>query len=149
MKKTRTEGFGELVKRRFIIGNYQLKQENQLDLQLKAKQIRRLIADEIKKTYETVDFLVMPPTIEKAKLISDILGKTIEDQSTSNDAQFLDNLLVIGNMTGMPSITIPFVTQDGMPIGINFNADRKLDGELLMFAKESEELISKMEGREI
>jgi aspartyl-tRNA(Asn)/glutamyl-tRNA(Gln) amidotransferase subunit A len=49
----------------------------------------------------------------------------------------------------MPSVTIPFVTEDGMPIGINLNAKIKNDADLLMFANESEEIISSMEGVEI
>ncbi|KAJ3625349.1 hypothetical protein Zmor_004316 [Zophobas morio] len=149
MKKTRSAGFGDLVKRRFIMGSYQLKHENQVELQLKAKQIRRLISQELQKVYEQVDFIVMPPTITKAKLISEVTGKTIEDQDANDENKFMDNVLVLGNLNGMPSITIPFVTEDKMPIGININANLKNDGDLLMFAKESEEIISELDGREI
>jgi aspartyl-tRNA(Asn)/glutamyl-tRNA(Gln) amidotransferase subunit A len=149
MKKTRSEGFGQLVKRRFIIGSYQLKSENQIDLQLKAKQIRRLISQEFDKAFEQVDFIVMPPTIAKAKLISECTNRTIEEQDANDEGKFMENLLVLGNLTGIPSITIPFVTEDGMPIGINFNSKLKSDGDLLMFAKESEEIINTMDGREI
>jgi aspartyl-tRNA(Asn)/glutamyl-tRNA(Gln) amidotransferase subunit A len=148
MKKTRAAGFGDLVKRRFIIGSYQLKSDNQIELQLKAKQIRRLIANELNKMYEMVDFIVMPPTVAKAKLISECTGRTIENQD-GTEKDFLDNILVLANLSGMPSVTIPFVTEDGMPIGINLNAKIKNDADLLMFANESEEIISSMEGVEI
>lgn len=148
MKKTRGKNFGELVKKRFIMGSYQLKKENQVELLLKAKKVRRLICNELKEIYEEVDFIILPPTYEKPKLIKDVHNKTLEDYA-QDEKEFLDNLLVLANFNGMPSITIPFVKSDGMPIGININANVKKDDELLMFSKDLDNLIQNMLERNI
>ena len=50
MMKARTEGFSELIKRRFILGSFILQKENQEKLFLNACRIRRLIVDKFKNT---------------------------------------------------------------------------------------------------
>ena len=52
MMRTRTEGFSELIKRRFVIGSYVLQKENQEKLFLNASRVRRLIVDRMNELFE-------------------------------------------------------------------------------------------------
>ena len=58
--QARTNGFSELIKRRFIIGNFALMKENQNDLFLRAQKNRRVIVDAINKVFENYDFIYCP-----------------------------------------------------------------------------------------
>ncbi|AXK50795.1 amidase family protein [Spiroplasma alleghenense] len=140
MTNTRTELFGKIVKRRFIIGSYQLKRENQEILLEKAKKVRRLIANRIEEIYKLVDILILPPSIEVAPLVD---TKKIVDLEDNEDEklEFLNDILIMANFNGMPSITLPFVNKNDLPIGINLNAAPKKDLQLLQTAQFVENLI--------
>ncbi|WP_338985303.1 amidase family protein [Spiroplasma endosymbiont of Diplazon laetatorius] len=142
IKNSRTEGFGETVKRRFIIGSYQLKSENQELLLAKSKKVRRLIVEELDKLYKEVDILILPPTISPAPTVKSVYGFDVE-QKEDNETAFIEDVLILANFNGMPSVTIPFVTEDNMPIGINLNAKPKSDLKVLQAAKLLEDIISK------
>jgi aspartyl-tRNA(Asn)/glutamyl-tRNA(Gln) amidotransferase subunit A len=49
---TRTNGFSELIKRRFVIGSYVLQKENQEKLFLNASRVRRLIVDRMNELFK-------------------------------------------------------------------------------------------------
>jgi len=142
IKLTRTKNFGHVVKRRFIVGSLNLKQENQHIYLLKAKKVRRLIDQELAKVYDQVDLLILPPSPEVAPLVDN--GFEI-DAHAGNYPEFLDDILTLGNFSGMPSITIPFVTQDDLPIGLNLNARRKEDLLVLQGAKAIEKVLPNMD----
>ncbi|QEH61362.1 aspartyl/glutamyl-tRNA amidotransferase subunit A [Spiroplasma chinense] len=143
MRKSRAKNFGATVKKRMVIGSYQLKQENQERLLAKSKKVRRLIIEELNKMFEQVDVLIMPASLKIAPLVKEIYGVEIEDRD-DNEAIFLEDLLVLANMNGMPSITLPFVKHNNLPIGINLNAKPKEDLKLLQASKYLEDLISKV-----
>lgn len=133
MFQTRTEGFSELIKRRFILGSYILKRENQERLFLNALRIRRLIVDKMNELFETYDGLIMPASGGIAKKVG-----TVSEQVTDSE-QALENHMVIGNFGGYPSITIPSGFVDDMPIGINLTGRVKADAEVLNMAYHLEE----------
>ncbi|AHI52471.1 amidase family protein [Spiroplasma culicicola] len=143
MKKSRAQGFGKTVKRRFVIGSYQLKSSNQEKLLAKSKKVRRLIIEELARMYEQVDILILPPALEVAPLVEQVMGTDIEERK-DNGSVFLEDVLILANMNGMPSITIPFVNYDNLPIGINLNAKPKNDLLLLQASKYMEDLIKKV-----
>ncbi|WP_339021102.1 amidase family protein [Spiroplasma endosymbiont of Atherix ibis] len=142
IKNSRTQGFGDTVKRRFIIGSYQLKSENQEILLSKSKKVRRLIVEALEKLYSQVDILIVPPTLKPAPIVNNVYGVDVE-QKEDNEGSFVEYILILANFNGMPSITIPFVTQDNMPIGINLNAKPKNDLKVLQAAKFLEDIILK------
>lgn len=148
MKNSRTNGFGDIVKKRFIIGSYQLKRENQIELLDKAKRIRRLIKNEMENVYKQIDFLVVPPAPGVAPKIKDVLGKSKEDEVRS-ESNFLNDILIMSNFTGEPSITLPFITENNLPIGININAKIKNDKSLLLVSEYIESKIKEMKNREV
>lgn len=135
MIKTRTEYLGEVVKRRFMVGSFNLKKENQEVFLNKAKKVRRLIVEALTKVYQQIDILVLPPATGIAPLMN--AATEFEDESK----QYLEDVLTLGNFSGMPSITIPFVEYEGMPIGINFNAAPHQDKKVLQAAKVAENII--------
>lgn len=142
IKKTRASGFGRNVKKRFVIGSYQLRKENQELILTKSKKVRTLIIEELNKLYEQVDVLILPPTLDVVPKISDVMGTDIEDR-IEDDEVFLQDLLILANFNGMPSITIPFIKENNLPIGINLCAKPKMDLLALQAAKYLENLINK------
>ena len=60
MINTRTEGFSELIRRRFVIGSFILQKENQEKLFKNAQRIRRLIVDKMTELFKKYDGCIMP-----------------------------------------------------------------------------------------
>jgi aspartyl-tRNA(Asn)/glutamyl-tRNA(Gln) amidotransferase subunit A len=98
---TRTEGFSELIKRRFVIGSYVLQKENQEKLFLNAGRVRRMIVDRMNELFKEYDALIMPSAPDIAPLFNEASDKL------SDEYLILGNHLVIGNFGGFPSISIP------------------------------------------
>lgn len=119
MMNSRTEGFGHVVKRRYVIGSYALSKENQTLLFLKAKRVRRLIIDALTAFFKDYDILLLPTASSIAPKISDIKDQILTEAELEN---YVDDLLVLGNLIGNPSLTLPLAFVDNMPIGININA---------------------------
>ncbi len=131
MKKARTDGFSELIKRRFVIGSYSLLKENQKELYLRAKKARHLIVDTFNKVFDNYDFILCPASKDIAPLVnnaSDALRK---------EYKVIDDYLAFSNFGGYPSITIPLGidnVNNNMPYGINISARPFNDKELLNFS---------------
>ncbi|AHI53521.1 aspartyl/glutamyl-tRNA amidotransferase subunit A [Spiroplasma sabaudiense Ar-1343] len=140
MTKTRSQLFGPIVKRRFLVGSFQLKRENQELLLEKAKKVRRLIAQELKKIYNEIDILILPPAIDVAPKIDTKKILDLEDNA-DDDLEFINDILILANFNGMPSITIPFIEKNNLPIGINFSCAPLKDQKLLQAAKFVENII--------
>ena len=113
MMKARTEGFSELIKRRFILGSFILQKENQEKLFLNACRVRRLIVDKINDLFKTYDGMILPASGGIAPKFSD------DSEKLSDRYLILENHLAIGNFGGFPSITLPFTMVNDMPVGIN------------------------------
>jgi len=113
MMKARTEGFSELIKRRFILGSFILQKENQEKLFLNACRVRRLIVDKINDLFKTYDGMILPASGGIAPKFSD------DSEKLSDRYLILENHLAIGNFGGFPSITLPFTMVKDMPVGIN------------------------------
>lgn len=110
--KTRTEGFSELIKRRFIIGGYSLLKENQEDIFIRAQKCRRLIVNKINEILKDNDIIYAPASPTTAPLIS----KNDSDK-LSNEYLIADNHLIIANFAGLPSLTLPIGFDKGLPFG--------------------------------
>ncbi|MEL7142123.1 MAG: Asp-tRNA(Asn)/Glu-tRNA(Gln) amidotransferase subunit GatA [Cyanobacteria bacterium J06643_4] len=109
--QTRSEGFGDEVKRRIMIGTYALSAGYYDAFYLKAQKVRTLIKQDFEAAFKEVDVLVSPTapsTAFKAGDMEDPLGLYL-----------LDLMTIPVNMAGLPGISVPcgFDTQ-GMPIGL-------------------------------
>ena len=126
--EARTEGFSELIKRRFVLGSYILQKENQEKLFLNAGRVRRIIVEKITELFKEYDGLIMPT--------SGGIAPKFEDSSDKLSDRYLllENHLVIGNFGGFPSITIPSGFVEGMPVSINITGRIKEDSLVLNMA---------------
>lgn len=126
MNNSRTLGFNPTIKKRFVIGSYGLKDDNQEKIYRKAQKVRRLLVEELDKALEQVDGLIAPA--------SPFTAPKLDEESTdklSGRHLISDNYMVLGNFSGYPSMTIPMGLINGMPIGVNLTT--KAMSEPLMF----------------
>ena len=65
MFNARTNGFSELIKRRFILGSYILQKENQERLFKNAQRLRRIIVDKMNELYKEYDIMTMANMSQK------------------------------------------------------------------------------------
>ena len=128
-KKSRTEGFGQEVQRRILLGTFVLSSNYYDAYYHKAQQVRRLIRDEIKKIFREFDFLLMPTTPTTAF--------TIGNHSDNPVEMYLADLFSVqANVAGVPGISFPCGNDDqGLPIGLQFLADDFNEGKLMAITK--------------
>ncbi|MCR8613395.1 MAG: amidase family protein [Mycoplasma sp.] len=134
---TRTEGFGNLIKKRLVLGTFFSHNENQKELFLPAKKARRLQVDWYNKILDNTDLLIFPTFTSIPRTI-----KNIEDNKRifSSENMF-SSLLLFANFAGSPSISMPLGKHEGLPFGISLNTKRFDDQELLDYSSYFEELL--------
>ena len=137
MINTRTEGFGEMIKRRFIIGSYILEKENQEKLFLNAKRVRNMIVTKMNELLKKYDGLILPA----ASGVAPKINPDVEVDRLGEEYLILDNHLAIGNFGGYPSITLPCGIINNMPIGINLTCLQKEDLKCLSIASGIEKVL--------
>ena len=109
--RTRRAGFGEEVRRRILVGGWVLSKGYFDAYYLKAQRVRRLLAADFSKAFETVDLLAGPTAPAPAFGI----GEKIEDPIQ----MYLNDVYTIGaSLAGIPAISVPSGTVDGMPVGL-------------------------------
>ncbi|MDF1757970.1 MAG: Asp-tRNA(Asn)/Glu-tRNA(Gln) amidotransferase subunit GatA [Legionellaceae bacterium] len=115
--KSRSEGFGDEVKKRILTGTYILSSGGFDDYYVKAQKVRQLITDELKSVLTKVDLIITPTTPSCAFKIG-------YQASELPWHKLSDTFTVAANIAGLPAISIPsgFSTQ-GMPIGMQFIGD--------------------------
>ncbi|MFQ8592346.1 MAG: Asp-tRNA(Asn)/Glu-tRNA(Gln) amidotransferase subunit GatA [Thomasclavelia spiroformis] len=114
MINSRTHGFGDHIKRRFILGNLALATENQERMFRKAQRVRRLIVAELNKIYNNYDIILTPNGGSVAPKLDDA-----NDDRLSDEYIILENHLALGNFAGTPSLSLPSGFSEGMPIAVN------------------------------
>ena len=109
--KSRSEGFGEEVKRRIMLGTFSLSSGYYDAYFKKTGQVRTLIMQDFAKVFEKYD-LILGPT---APTVAYDLGSQNQDPV----AMYLADLLTIPvNLAGLPGISIPAGFADGLPVGL-------------------------------
>lgn len=135
MMQARTQGFSELIKRRFVIGSFVLMRENQEVLFLRAQKIRRKIVDALHTIYQTYDGIYLPAAPSVAPPF-----KTSSDR-LSNEYLIADSHLALGNFAGLPSLTIPLGFENGLPFGANIMTSLQQEATCFAFASLLESII--------
>lgn len=133
IKKVRSEGFSERIKRRFIIGSYSLMKENIDELYLRATKNRHKIVDEINKILKDNDAIFLPASPSTAALFDNKVDQL------QNEYLIADNYMVIGNFAGLPSLTLPCGFKDNMPFGFNLTCRAFEEAKLFNIAKALED----------
>ena len=134
MSDARTRGFGELIKRRFVIGSFALMKENQHDLFLRAQKNRRRIVEAINNILKDSDFIYLPAAPGIAPKFNEASDRL------SDEYLIADNHLCLGNFAGLPSITLPIGFKDGMPFGANLMGRAFEEKELFQVSYELEQI---------
>ncbi|MDL2342049.1 MAG: Asp-tRNA(Asn)/Glu-tRNA(Gln) amidotransferase subunit GatA [Patescibacteria group bacterium] len=134
-KQSRSRGFGKEAKRRIMIGTYVLSSGYYDAYYKKAQTVRTKLINEFMAAFEQVDILVGPTAPDVAFKI----GENIDDPLKM---YLTDILTVAANLVGVPSISLPAGTVDGLPVGLQLMAAQRADRALLAFAKGAEELIA-------
>ena len=110
-KRSRSEGFGDEVKRRIMIGTYVLSAGYYDAYYLKAQKVRQLISADFKNAFEQVDMIIGPTTPTPAFEI----GAKTDDPIT----MYLNDIYTIGaNLAGLPAMSLPAGFAAELPVGI-------------------------------
>ena len=126
-KRSRGEGFGAEVKRRIMTGTYVLSAGYYDAYYLRAQKVRRLITDDFARAFQQVDVLMGPTSPTTAFDI----GAKVDDPIT----MYLNDIYTIGaNLAGLPAMSIPCGTVDGLPVGLQIIGSHFAEGRLLNVA---------------
>ncbi|RTK92667.1 MAG: Asp-tRNA(Asn)/Glu-tRNA(Gln) amidotransferase subunit GatA [Rickettsiales bacterium] len=113
---TRTEGFGEEVKRRIMIGAYVLSASQMDAYYLKAQKVRRLIAQDFKEAYNKVDVILLPSTPTAAFAIN-------ENQNNPLTMYLNDIFTIPASLAGLPCSSVPAaMSSKQLPLGMQIIA---------------------------
>jgi aspartyl-tRNA(Asn)/glutamyl-tRNA(Gln) amidotransferase subunit A len=112
---TRSEGFGDEVKKRIMLGNFVLSSGYYDAYYLKAQKVRHLIRDEFSAIFEEADLILSPV----APSVAPKIGAT-----ESSLEMYKSDMYTLGvNLAGLPAISVPVGKNDeGMPIGLQLIA---------------------------
>lgn len=113
--RSRSEGFGDEVKRRIMLGTFALS-TGYFDAYFnKAAQVRTLINDDFDKVFQDFDLIVGPTSPTTAFDI----GSRIDDPVV----MYMNDILTIpANLAGLPAASVPVGFADGMPVGLQMIA---------------------------
>jgi len=125
-RRTRSEGFGDEVKRRILVGTYALSAGFYDAYYRKAQQIRRLIKQDFLDAFQQVDVIIGPTS-----------PHTAFELGAKSDpvAMYLEDIYTIAvNLAGLPGISIPAGFINGMPVGMHMVAGDFEEARLLNVA---------------
>ena len=124
--QTRSEGFGDEVKRRILIGSYVLSAGYYDAYYKKAQQVRRLIKNDFDNAFSDIDVIMTPTT----------RGTAFEIGSKGSDPiqMYLEDLFTISaNLAGLPAMSIPNGNLDNKPTGIQIIGNFLDESSILNF----------------
>jgi aspartyl-tRNA(Asn)/glutamyl-tRNA(Gln) amidotransferase subunit A len=135
-EKTRSEGFGNEVKRRIMIGTYVLSSGYYDAYYLKAQKVRRLIKKDFDEAYTKVDAILTPSTPSSAFKIGEKTNDPI--------SMYLNDIFTVPvNLAGLPGISIPAgVDKNGYPLGLQIIGKPFDEQTILNIAYSMEEKIN-------
>ncbi|SEM91673.1 aspartyl/glutamyl-tRNA(Asn/Gln) amidotransferase subunit A [Ligilactobacillus sp. WC1T17] len=115
--KSRSEGFGDEVKRRIMLGTFSLSAGTYDAFFKKAAQVRTLICRDFENVFANYDLIIGPTTPTTAYG----LGERIDDPVT----MYMNDILTIPvNLAGLPGMSLPAGFSHKMPIGLQLIAPR-------------------------
>ncbi len=130
---SRTEGFGDEVKLRILLGTYVLRSGFQDEYYLRAQKIRTAIRGDFSKAFGDVDLVLMPvypvPPFERGGAESDPFSQKLADIFTC-----------AANLAGLPALSFPAGLENGLPIGMQFLAPAFAEGRLFAACRQIEKV---------
>ena len=127
-EKTRSEGFGDEVKRRIMIGSYVLSHGYYDAYYLQAQKIRRMIADDFQRAFASCDVIAGP--------VAPTVAWKLGDKSADPLANYLADIFTLpASLAGLPGMSIPVGFGEGnMPVGMQLIGNYLQEAKLLNVA---------------
>ena len=117
-EKTRSEGFGDEVKRRIMLGTFVLSSGYYDEYYKKAKLMQKRISAEMSQAFENCDVIITPTSPVTAYKIGEKINEPLKMYAG-------DRFTVTANIAGLPAISVPCgKDRNGFPIGMQIIADR-------------------------
>ena len=130
--KTRSEFFGDEVKRRIMLGNYVLSSGYYDEYYQKALKVRKIIRDDLVRYFNNFDLLLLPTSPTTAFNIGEKVNKTLD--------MYLSDIFTIPiSLAGLPAMNLPISNVNGLPIGIQICANYFKENNLFILSKFVEE----------
>lgn len=127
-RKTRSEAFGEEVKKRILLGNFTLSSGYYDEFYAKAQKAKNCICSAFDQAFNKYDFLLLPVTADTAPQLSAYASDAVSMYQS-------DLFTVPANLAGLPAVSVPVGTDsNGLPVGIQFIGKRGSDVSLLRIA---------------
>ena len=132
---SRTEGFGEEVKRRIMLGTFVLSSDQYDAYYEKAQKVRQIIRTETDKILADADAILLPTTSTPAFKLGEKAANPV--------AMYMADLLTVqANLAGNPAISIPGgKTMNGLPMGVQLMTGILEEQELFDLSKLVEETL--------
>ena len=125
-KRSRSEGFGDEVKRRIMVGTYALSAGFYDAYYRKAQKIRRLVKQDFNAAFQQVDVIIGPTSPHTAFNLG---------AKTDPVAMYLEDIYTIAvNLAGLPGMSVPVGLVNGLPIGMHLVAGDFAESRLLNVA---------------
>lgn len=122
--RSRTEGFGDEVKRRIMIGTYVLSAGYYDAYYLKAQKIRHLISQDFQQAFQEVDIILSPSTPTSAFKLGEKRADPV--------GMYLSDIYTIpANLAGLPAMSVPAGFIDHLPVGIQLIGQHFDEAKLL------------------
>ena len=113
--QTRSNGFGDEVKRRILLGNFVLSSGYYEAYYVKAQKTRHIIKDEYAKIFEDVDLILSP--------VAPSVAPKFGELENPMDMYLSDIYTISVNLAGLPALSLPISKNaDGMPVGLQLIA---------------------------
>jgi aspartyl-tRNA(Asn)/glutamyl-tRNA(Gln) amidotransferase subunit A len=126
--KTRSEGFGEEVKRRIMLGTYALSSGYYDAYYVKAQKVRRMIKADFDNAFKTVDVILSTTTPSTAFELN-------SDKSNNPVQMYLNDLYTIAvNLAGLPALSMPCGFINNLPVGAQLIGPHFSESKLLNVA---------------
>jgi len=127
-QRTRSEGFGDEVKRRIMIGSYVLSHGYYDAYYLQAQKIRRMIAQDFQQAFAQCDVIAGP--------VAPTTAWKLGDKADDPVANYLADIFTLpASLAGLPCMSIPVGTGDtGMPVGMQLIGNYLQEASLLNVA---------------
>ncbi|MDD2906827.1 MAG: Asp-tRNA(Asn)/Glu-tRNA(Gln) amidotransferase subunit GatA [Sulfurimonas sp.] len=126
--QTRSNGFGDEVKRRILLGNFVLSSGYYEAYYVKAQKTRHIIKDEYEKIFEDVDLILSP--------VAPTVANKFGELSNPMEMYLSDIYTISVNLAGLPALALPISKNaDGMPVGLQliakaYNEQTLFDGAM-------------------
>jgi aspartyl-tRNA(Asn)/glutamyl-tRNA(Gln) amidotransferase subunit A len=124
-RKTRSEGFGDEVKRRIMIGTYVLSHGYYDAYYLQAQKIRRMIADDFQQAFKVCDVIAGP--------VAPTVAWKLGEHGNDPLADYLADIFTLpASLAGLPGMSVPAgFGEGGMPVGLQLIGNYFQESRLL------------------